>query len=408
MNPSVPVALFLLAGAGLFAAQPPQPPVFSATTNLVLVDFVVTGKGDALVGGLSARDFVVKEDGKPRPIVSFAAFPADAPVAAAGPEEVVVEPFPTEPPEPRREPPNTITVLFVDDGQMSPSEAARLKPALKSLISEIGDRNGALALIAPWAKITMAQEVEGNRATFEAAVDRIVGRRVEDRTSYPVTDAEAILIERGDSATMERVATRFALLNPGLEVEMAVQVVRGRAAEVAREARIRREDAYGVLIQSLDWLARKPGRHGVVMVSGGFAYDPDDATRLAVVTRSLRANAPIHFLDARGLEGLSRFQGVEFGPSLGNAGDNPFAFAEASEGSVSLAADTGGLTIQHRNDLASGFTRVLDTMTTYYVIGYEPPEHKKAGFRKIKVEVRTRGLKVLARSGYFDEATDAR
>jgi hypothetical protein len=41
---------------------------------------------------------------------------------------------------------------------------------------------------------------------------------------------------------------------------------------------------------------------------------------------------------------------------------------------------------------------------TYYVLSYEPPEHTKPGFRKIKVEVATKGLKVIARRGYFDEA----
>jgi VWFA-related protein len=147
----------------------------------------------------------------------------------------------------------------------------------------------------------------------------------------------------------------------------------------------------------------------VVMVSGGFAYDPEDSKQQEVVTRSLVANAPIHFLDARGLQGMGLFQGVEYGPALDrDAGETPFAFSEASEGSSGLAADTGGLTIRNTNDATKGLTRILDMTTTYYVLGYEPPEHKKRGFRKIKVEVLTKGLKVIARRGYFDEASAAR
>ena len=216
-------------------------------------------------------------------------------------------------------------------------------------------------------------------------------------------------MERGDVATLARITARFMALNQGMDPGNAEAVARSRGTEVAHDARIRREDAYGVLLKSLDWLVRQPGRHGVVMVSGGFAFDSDDSKQQEVVTRSLRANAPIHFLDARGLEGMGRFQSVEYGQALErDAGETPFAFSEAAEGSSSLAVDTGGLVIRNTNDMSKGLARLLDTMTTYYVIGYEPPEHKKAGFRKIKVEVLTKGLNVIARRGYFDEASKPR
>jgi VWFA-related protein len=407
-SPVLVLGLVLVPALFVPAQDRPRPPIFGAGTGLVLVDFVVTGKGDQVIGGLSAADFVVKEDGKERRIVSFVAMSGGAPSAQAGPAEVVVVPFPSDPEEPVAKRPDAITVLFVDDGQLSPRQAIRLRPALKKLIDIIAERNGALALIAPWSKVSQASEVQGNRTVFGAAVDKITGRRTDDRSSFPISDAEAIAVERGDASMLSRLTLRFVALNPGMDVDQAGITARGRATEVARDARIRREDAYGVLLRSLDWLVKQPGRHSVVMVSGGFAYDTDDSKQREVVTRSLRANAPIHFLDARGLESLGLFQGVEYGPALDrDAGETPFAFSDAGEGSSNLAADTGGLTIRNTNDLAKGLTRLLDMTTTYYLIGYEPPEHKKAGFRKIKVEVLTRGLNVIARRGYFDEATAA-
>ena len=378
-------------------------------TGLVLVDFVVISGGDKAVGGLLAKDFVVKEDGQERPIVSFAAFGGE-PSAAAGPRDVVVTPFPAEEtPEPEKQIPNAVTVLFVDDGQMAPQDAFRLRPALKQLINTIAERNGALALIAPWSKITLAQEVEGNRAVFAAAVDKINGRRSEDRSTFPISDAEAFAIERGDQAMLTRLSLRFVAMNPGFDSDAASGAARRRASEVSRDARNRREDAYGVLLRSLDWLVKQPGRHSVVMVSSGYAVDTEDSKQQEVVTRSLRANAPIHFLDTRGMQGLGKFQGVEYGPALDrDAGETPFAFSDAAEGAAGLALDTGGIVIRNNNDLARGLTRLVDTMTTYYVIGYEPPEHKKPGFRKIKVEVQAKGLKVLARKGYFDSSSTPR
>jgi hypothetical protein len=47
---------------------------------------------------------------------------------------------------------------------------------------------------------------------------------------------------------------------------------------------------------------------------------------------------------------------------------------------------------------------LLDTMTTYYVLAYQPPAHEKPGYRRIKVEVRAKGLQVRARRGYFSGA----
>jgi VWFA-related protein len=404
----------LLAGLAILQAfsaraqDQTKPPVFSAGTNLVLVDFVVTDKSESAVGGLKASDFVVKEDGKERPILSFAAF-GGAVTVDAGPEDVVVEPFPSATPKPAPTPATAITVLFVDDGQLAPQEAVRLRPALKKLVGVIAERSGALALVAPWSKVSLASEVQGNLAVFGAAIDKINGRRSAEMTSFPMSDAEGFAIDRGDQSMLARLTLRFVSLNPGLESDQAAITARSRATEVVHDARNRREDAYGVLMRSLDWLVKQPGRHSVVMVSGGFAYDSDDRKQEQVVTRSLRANAPIHFLDARGLQGMGVFQGVEYGPALAyEAGETPFASSEASEGSTNLALDTGGTIIRNTNDFTRGLTRLLDMTTTYYILGYDPPEHKKPGFRKIKVEVLNKNLRVIARKGYFDESSNVR
>ena len=403
----------VLAASLIFAAassgssqQAPKPPTFATSTEVVLVDFVVTDNRERAVAGLTVKDFVVKEDGKERPIVSFVAFANGSASDQPGPEgDVVVYPPDQAPPPPKS---LAVTVLFVDDGQLSPAEASRLKPALKKLILTLSERNGALALVAPWSKISLAREVLGNEATFAAAVDQIKGRRIDDHSTFPVSDAEAYAVERGDQAVLNRLTMRFIALNPGFDSDQAAAMARGRSSEVAHEARTRRADVSGVVLRSLDWLAKQPGRHSLVMVSGGYANDPEDPRQEEVVTRSLRANAPIHFLDARGLDGMGKFQGVEYGPALDrDAGEEPMAFSIAAEGSSNLAQDTGGITIRNSNDLARGLTRLFDTMTTYYILGYEAPAHPKKGFRKIKVESKVKGVRVMARAGYFDDSPSA-
>jgi len=402
----IALGLALISGSSSLALsqqapQPtPQPPVFAAGTGLVLVDFVVTDKNDRLVKGLKASDFVVKEDGKERPIISFAAF-SKGQSTEAGPAEVVVEAAPRVETRPEA----VTTVLFVDDGQMSPQTMPRLMPALKKLVDTIAEQDGVLALVAPASGIQVADVAEGNRAVFWEAIDKIAGQRVDDRSAYPLSDVEAILAEQGDTSILERLAARFVYLNRGMTYDMAMSQARGRAREVAEAAKVRRGYAYAVLLKSLDWLAGKPGRHSIVMVSDGYASDDTDARHQAVVNRSIQANAPIHFLDARGLQGVNRYLGVEYRQALEHdAMEAPLAFSEAAAGASGLADDTGGLYVRNTNDMIKGLTRIVDMTSTYYVIGYEPPAHKDRGFRKIKVEAATKGLKIVARRGYFDEA----
>ena len=380
------------------ALQAPKPPVFSASTSVVLVDFVVTDGKDRAVAGLIAQNFVVKEDGQPRPLVSFVAY-ADAPKAQG---EVGVVPAGDAPPVSKA---ITVTVLFVDDAQISAQQFYRAKPALKKLIARMSDRGGVLALAAPRSKVFLARGVDGNAAVFTAALDRIEGRWIQDQSNFPITDAEAFAVERGNPWIQDRVAKRFVALVPRFDVDSAAIAARSRALEVARAARLRREDAYNTITTAFDWLAQLPGRHSVIMVSGGFAEDPDDSRQQELVTRSLRANAPIHFLDARGLEVMGTLQGVDFSrePLGPGAGELPFASLNAAEGASRLARESGGITVQNANDLSRGLTRLFDAMTTYYVLGYEPPAHSTKGFRKIKVESTVKGVHILARAGYFDD-----
>lgn len=384
------------------APQTANPPMFRAGTELVLVDFVVTDKADRPVRGLSVKDVIVKEDGKERPIVSFDAFAGNDDSAAAD-----VGSGSSARPAPLAG--NAATVLLVDDGQLSLEQAARLRPSLNVLLTSLSGRSASFMLVAPWSKVSVAARLPTGAADLAAAVDRIVGQRIDDHSNFPVDDAEALAIFRGDLGALARVAGRFKFLNPELTAAQANDLARERANLLAHDARTRRDDMYDVALQCLDWLKSQPGRHSLIVVSAGVAQDPDDARYAEVVTRSLRANAPIHFLDARGLPGVGRYQSVENGAALSRDQDEgPFARWEAAGGSMTLADDTGGIAITNSNDMARGLGRLLDTMTTYYVLAYQPVAHGKPGFRRIKVEVRTKGLHVRARTGYFSSAVVSR
>ena len=59
--------------------------------------------------------------------------------------------------------------------------------------------------------------------------------------------------------------------------------------------------------------------------------------------------------------------------------------------------------------MPGAFRRVLDDQRGYYLIGFQPSEDTfKAdkGFRRVKVKVTGKGLRVRTRAGFFGVATE--
>jgi hypothetical protein len=113
----------------------------------------------------------------------------------------------------------------------------------------------------------------------------------------------------------------------------------------------------------------------------------------------------MYFLDTRGLEGMPLAMTAEFGPMIDEQ-DIGAAFSEsieASEGSESLAADSGGFTVKNTNDLSRGIKRIADESQAYYLLGYNPTNTQRDGrFRKIQVKIPGgKGYQVRARKGYY-------
>ena len=140
-----------------------------------------------------------------------------------------------------------------------------------------------------------------------------------------------------------------------------------------------------------------------------------------------RANVNFHTIDPRGLVGMTN----EFMEMAGNgapelAGGALMRTATAtlitgltggtfnaqsdlmtelmlSQGSLrELAEQTGGIAAVNMNSLTDAYTRIMETNSRYYVLGYYPPTHAGATVVLYKIEVKTKrpGLRVMARRGY--------
>jgi VWFA-related protein len=397
-----PIAFSLalaLAGGAVLGQEPPTRPTFTSKSELVVVDVVVSDARNRPVRGLSVEDFVVKEDGRQRRIVAFEAFAGDDPSVPPARTTARGASLRLTPQLAR-----AATVLFVDDGRLSPEQSAKLRPALKTLLATLGERSDSLMLVAPLSKVSVAGRLPADAPALAAAIDQIVGRRFADIPSLPIGDAEALAIERGDRQMLSRVTARYSALNPDFSQTTAGSLARTRANEVAHDARVRRHASFDVAGLCLDWLSNRPGRRSLIVISAGFAAEAADPGYRDLVTRSLRVNTPIHFLDVRGLQGWGRYNGLQYGPALSPAANaGPWGWSDEAAGARELAADTGGMSIANLDDLNRGLQQLFDTMTSYYLLAYEPPPGAGSGFRRIRVEVRGKDMQVRARRGYYAE-----
>ncbi len=74
--------------------------------------------------------------------------------------------------------------------------------------------------------------------------------------------------------------------------------------------------------------------------------------------------------------------------------------AELNDGLIRLAEESGG-EFHSNSTLNDPLGKMLQEPQFFYVLGYQSPEGKSGEFRKIKVKVKRRGVKLRYRGGYF-------
>ena len=387
---------------------PPPAPSFPSQVEQVTVDVVVTDKKGTPITGLARESFTLSEDGDPQSIATFEAIqlPA-APAAAAAPPE---HPRISTNMAPEVHSGRTFIILF-DDIHLTPFQARRAKGAVQEFLTN-GVREGdRVALVASGGGAWWSTRMQAGRDELITLLKRLEGRHIPDRSPERMTDYEAMRIHiYRDPQVMERVARRFETYGVNNSQRNAGAgdpnpLMSARATEVYYQATARNRITLEVLERVLLSLAGTKGRKSLILVSEGFIYDPNLDEFKKVVQASRRSNAAIYFLDTRGLQGMPDMLTAEFGPAI-DSRDIGAAFSEtieASQGSESLASDSGGFVVRNTNDLSKGIRRIADESQAYYLLGYSPTNVKRDGrFRKIQVKVPGgKGYQVRARKGYY-------
>ncbi len=283
----------------------PQDDVVRVYTELVQTDVMVFDKQGKFVNNLTAKDFELRVDGKPRTIQAFEQITAGSDeesqlAAARGSTTINLKrPVPLDR--------GRIVFFYIDDFHMDLASLVAAKKVINHFLDKEMGQNDQAAITSATGQIGFLQQLTTDRMILRKALDRLSPRSysVRDFDRPPMSEYEAYLIERLDRDVFEFFVTETVRPNPGMTRDVAAGLVRGRAsASQAQAARFNQNTFAG--LESLVKSARNlPGRKVVFFLSGGFLIEnrhSDSFSKLREITNAAaKSGVVIYSMDTRGL-----------------------------------------------------------------------------------------------------------
>ncbi|HEY7169474.1 MAG TPA: VWA domain-containing protein, partial [Vicinamibacterales bacterium] len=395
----------MLAAAAVTAQQAAQAPTFRTSTRLVVQTVSVKDADGKPLEGLTAKDFIVTEDGEPQ-VISFVEFqrltttPVAAPAAAAAgtpvadsapaprPSSASAVPPPadvgiaTAPPGDLKYRDRRLLILYFDLTALPGPDLLRAYKAANTFITTQMTPADLIAVMTfQGGAVRVQQDFTGDRAKLRDVFESLVFG--DDKNGDGIPDN----LEQGTAFGQDDA--EFAILNTDRQLS-ALQTAVGM-------------------------LRPLPDRKALVYFASGLRLNGVDnqAQLRATTNAALRANVSIFPVDARGLVasaplgdatrqspgGLAMFNGQQAGTTLGNTlGSQDTLYA--------LAKDTGGKPLFDSNDLSLGIVQAAQAVTSYYILGFYTTHAALDGkFRRVKVSLAGGGSAELSyRQGYYADA----
>jgi VWFA-related protein len=384
MRPRAFALLLLSVLAAPIGAQGPERPdpgpVFRLSVSLVQVDAVVTDRKGHHVTTLGPADFRVFQDGKPQPVTAVAYIRADERYLdeTGAPEPIRV---PTRPHDARR-----VIGVVVDDLRMTFGSMYRARTALRRFVDEE---------LQPDDLVTVVTTSGGRNARWPFTFSRPELRAAVNRLRFSLWQASAA----GALEPLENMFDMIPTSDERFREEQFALLAMNRIADVIAAVR-------GL-----------PGRKTVLLVSEGFAMSGMDDWLIRdamnrLVDHANRAGVVIYAVDPRGLvfTGLTAADGPTSAAAIASImarrGD---ALRQTQDGLRYVADQTGGFAVVNANDMPRAFRRVMDDQRGYYLVGFQPSEETFSTdrrFRRVKVKVAHKGLRVRSRAGFYGVATE--
>ncbi len=382
-----------------------QTPTFRTNTRLSVQTVMVKDKDGKPIEGLTAKDFVVTEDGEAQAIafVEYQRLPSPRPtgsvtVGEATPETPLVSPPPASAgagsvtdakisagqPGDIRYRNRRLIILYFDMTAMPPLDLLRAYNAsIKYVKTQMTPADLVAVMGFQGGGIRVKQDFTDNKEQLQEVIQNLVFGEDKDGDGIPDTLEEGTAFGQDDA--------EFAILNTDRQLS-ALQTAVGMLRPLPEQ-------------KSLVYFASGLQLNGV-----------DNQAQLRATTNAaLRANVSIFPVDARGLVadaplgdatrrspgGLAMFNGQQ-------AGQRISMFQRSQDTLYSLAKDTGGKAMFDYNDLSMGIVQAADAVTSYYILGFYSTHTALDGkFRHVKIALAASAnavnAEITTRAGYYGD-----
>jgi VWFA-related protein len=398
------VGLLPAAGDFLRAQQQPAPPAdqptFRSSTRLIVQTVMVKDKDGRPIEGLTAKDFVITEDGQPQDI-AFVEFQRLATEAAPAAAQTAVA-APTPPPadvapvtQPQFAPPvagnsqyrdRRLLILYFDLSAMPAGDQLRAYQAAIKYVSSQMTASDLLAIMTyEGGSVRIKQDFTADRAVIRNVIDVLVYG--EDK------DGDGVRDEPDQSSAFGQGDAEFNIFNTDRQL--------------------------AALQTAVTMLRPFPEQKALIYFGSGLRLNGTDNTAQlrATTNAAVRANVTINPVDARGLVALAPLgDATQRSPGglamfTGQVAMNVMnGFQRSQDTLYSLAKDTGGTAMFDNNDLSAGIVQAAQAMTSYYIIGFYSTHPANDGkFRRVRVTLANgREGELAYRQGYFADKEWAR
>ena len=389
------VCATMLLSLGLLAAQAPVK--ITVNTQLVVETVSVTDKNGKPIEGLTAKDFVVTEDGVVQ-TVSFCEYqkmqeaapvapvaPAPAPVAADQAAPVTRGQIAPERPGDVRYKDRRLLALYFDMSAMPVPDQLRAQDAAVKFIRRQMQPADLMAILSFSDGVHVLRDFTDNRDDLEKTVYKLF---VGEGQGFDFTDSDDSSADTGTAFGEDD--SEFNLFNT--DRQLAALQTAAQMLGTLNEKKVLIYFASGLRLSGVD----------------------NQAQFQATTNAAIRANTTFFTIDARGLVAFAPMGDATRGSPGGGAmysGAGALAatsrFQQTQDTLYALASDTGGKALLDNNDLAQGLVNAEASISNYYIIGYNTTNSKLDGkFRRIKISLKEdTTAKLEYRQGYYANKT---
>jgi VWFA-related protein len=365
---------------------------FQTNTQLVMEVVNVTDKSGKPIEGLTAKDFVVTENGVPQTIsiCEYQKLPETAPAPL---------------------PPTSVAELTAD--KVQPPAAARIAPEASGEL-KYRDRR-LLVLYFDLSAMPPQDQLRAFSSALKFIRSQMTGPDLMAIMQYTGGAVDVLQDFTDDRDQLQKVIQKMVLDEAGLDENAADDSASDTGAAFGQddaEFNIFNTDRQLAALQTaVRMLGGVNEKKSLIYFASGLRLNGIDnqAQLRATLNAAIRSNVSFFPIDARGLVASAPLGDATHGSQGGSAmytGGAAMAvmsnFQRSQDTLYALAADTGGKAMFDYNDLSQGIVQAQKAFTSYYLIGYYTTNTALDGkFRRINITVKDVIAKLDYRQGYF-------